>query len=242
MTVILYIAINKMTATKIKMGTNNQNQTLVNFLSLIKETNSIFCYDNDQKVSELTEKIIQEMKKKEPLPVIKIYWNENEKDNYADLDSVAYIHVFRNFTSALIKVEKLISKSRHMIFIEDLTNLKHEQNKPYINFLSVLLRKSRERKSPAISMIRADETNSLIRNEIMQFFENTFVLKDKRIKKMSDDLIDIKYHLNEEGLYLEPYMQNDINKIKEIFSLTQEEKKELDRIVGQSIEEYRTSM
>lgn len=242
MTVILYIAISKMTATKIEMGTNNQNQTLANFLSLIEETNSIFCYDNDSEVSKLTEKIIQEMKRKEPLPVIRIYWNEYEKDSFADLDSVASIHVFRNFTSALIKIEKLISKSRHLILIEDLTKLKHEQNKPYIIFLSILLRKSRENKSPAISMISADETNPLIRNEIMQFFENTFVLKNKRIKKINDDLIDIKYYLNEERLYLEPYMQSDINKIKEIFSLTLEEKKELDKIVGQSIEEYRTSM
>ncbi len=242
MTVILYIATNKKTMTKIEMGTNNHNQTLVEFLSLIEETNSIFCYDNDSEVSRLTEKIIQEMKRKESLPVIRIYWNEYEKDNFADLDSIASFHVFRNFTSVLIKIEKLISKSRHLILIEDLTKLKHEQNKAYINFLSVLLRKSRENKIPVISMISADETNSLIRNEIIQFFENTFILKSKTIKKISDDLIDIKYYLNEEGLCLEPYMQNDINKIKEIFSLTQEEKKELDKIVGQSIEEYRTSM
>ncbi|MDY0386221.1 MAG: hypothetical protein RBT65_03650 [Methanolobus sp.] len=231
-----------MTVTKIEMGTNNHNQTLVNFLSLIEETNSIFCYDNDSEGSKLTEKVIQEMKRKEPLPVIRIYWNEYEKDNFADLDSIASLHVFRNFTSALIKIEKLISKSRHLIFIEDLTKLKHEQNKPYINFLSVLLRKSRENKSPAISMISADERSSLIKNETMPLFENTFVLKNKRIRKTTDDSIDIKYCLNEKGLYLEPYMQNDISKIKEIFSLSQEEKKELDKIVGQSIEEYRSSM
>ncbi|WMW23153.1 hypothetical protein RE476_04810 [Methanolobus mangrovi] len=225
------------------MGTRKQNQTLVKFLDIVKEKSSIFCYDKDPRAEELIRQIIKEMRTKETLPVIRIYWNENEQNNYSDVDNVASFHVFRNFTSTLIKVEKLLSGSRHLILVADLTTLKQLQNnKPYINFISILLRKSREYNNPMISIVSEEEISIQVKTELIPYFKNEFVLKDARMKKRSDELIDIRYETSGDALYLEPYMQNDINKIKEIFSLTPEEKKELDKIVGRSIEEYRTTM
>ena len=165
------------------------------------------------------------------------------KKNYSDVDGVTSFHVFRNFTNTLIKVEKLLSRSRHLILVADLTTLKQLQNnKSYIHFLSILLRKNGEYKNPMISLVSEEEIDPQVRTELIPYFKNEFVLKDTRMKKISEELIDIRYDTSGNRLYLEPYMQNDINKIKEIFSLTPEEKKELDKIVGQSIEEYRTSM
>ncbi len=225
------------------MDTNKQNKTLVKFLDVVKENSSVFCYDKNPRAEELIRHIIKEMRTKETLPVIRIYWSINEQQNYSDVDSVTSFHLFRNFTSTLIKIEKLLSRSRHLILVADLTTLKQLQNnKPYIHFLSILLRKSGEYRIPMISLVSEEEINPQIRNELIPYFKNEFVLKDARMKKRSDELIDIRYVTSGGALYLEPYMQNDINKIKEIFSLTTEEKKELDKIVGQSIEEYRTSM
>jgi len=225
------------------MDTNKQNKTLVKFLDVVKENSSVFCYDKNPRTEELIRHIIKEMRTKETLPVIRIYWSINEQQNYSDVDSVTSFHLFRNFTSTLIKIEKLLSRSRHLILVADLTTLKQLQNnKPYIHFLSILLRKSGEYRIPMISLVSEEEINPQIRNELIPYFKNEFVLKDARMKKRSDELIDIRYVTSGGALYLEPYMQNDINKIKEIFSLTTEEKKELDKIVGQSIEEYRTSM
>jgi hypothetical protein len=69
----------------------------------------------------------------------------------------------------------------------------------------------------------------------------TWVTEGKVIKNR-EGFSDVKYSIKGDTVYLEPFMQDDMNKIKEIFSLTPEEKKELDRIVGESLEEYRTSL
>ncbi|WP_129582591.1 hypothetical protein [Methanolobus psychrotolerans] len=225
------------------MSISKQNQTLMVLLEVLKEKSSVFCYNKDSGSAEIIRLLTCEMEKQEFLPVIWIYWNENGQMCSLDVERVTSFHVFRNFTSTLIKIDKMLSKSKHLILLADLTTFKPEQNsQPYIHFISVLLRKNEEYNSTLVTMVNEEEMNPLIRTELIPYFKNEFVLKNKRMKKTNDELIDIKYDTSRNILHLEPYLQNDLNKIREIFSLTPEEKKELDRIVGQSIEEYRTSM
>jgi hypothetical protein len=55
-------------------------------------------------------------------------------------------------------------------------------------------------------------------------------------KKSKDD---IQYAFKNDSLMLKSAVSSDLKKIKEIFSLSLEERKELDKIVHEHIEEYR---
>jgi hypothetical protein len=57
-------------------------------------------------------------------------------------------------------------------------------------------------------------------------------------KKSKDD---IQYNFKNDRLLLKPAVSTDIKKVKEIFSLSVEERKELDKIVHEHIEDYRRS-
>jgi hypothetical protein len=187
--------------------------------------------------------ITQEIEKKDKLPVIRICWNENELNSEKFTDNSSSFYIFRNFTTSLIKIERMLSQKKHLIVISDISNLEKEQNsRPYIRFLSILLRKSEEYGSTMIAMVGEKCSNPLVRAELIPHFKNTFLLSEEKLIRNKEGFPNIKYSIKNDNLYLESYMQDDMNKIKEIFSLTPEEKKELDRIVGESLEEYRTSL
>ena len=71
------------------------------------------------------------------------------------------------------------------------------------------------------------------------FDEDLYVTEDaiQMGPKKSKD--DIQYTFKNNRLTLKPAVNSDIKKIKEIFSLSLEERKELDKIVHEHIEEYR---
>jgi hypothetical protein len=222
---------------------NNQTRTIIDFCDVIRDKSSLFCYSENAEAEKLVYLLAQELIIKDNLPLIKICWNENNLISDEDAENTASFHLFKNFTSSMIKIEKLLSTKKHLILVTDLSTLKQEKNnKPYIHFLSVLLRKCGEYDSTMLTIVNEDKIENKVKNDLIPFFNNKFILNGKRIRKIGDEIIDLRYKLKENVLHLEPCLQSDMNKIKEIFSLTPEEKEELDKIVGQSLEEYRTSI
>jgi hypothetical protein len=225
------------------MSNNKHERTLIELLAVLGGKSSVFCYKDGALAANLVTMITQEMEKEYKLPVIRICWNENELDNEMLTDNTSSFYIFRNFTTALIRIEKLISRENHLIIISDISNLESEQNsRPYMRFLSILLRKNEEYGSTLVALVDKECRNPLVKAELIPHFRNCFMVTEGRIIRDNDGLPDIRYSMKGGKLYLEPYLLDDVNKIKEIFSLTPEEKKELDRIVGQGLEEYRTSM
>ena len=227
----------------IEMGESTHEKALLDFLTVLIDKSSVFCYKENLQAPELVTMLTQEIEKVEKLPVIRICWNENELDSVKFEGNTSSFYIFKNFTTALIKIERMLSKEKHLIVVSDITNLEKEQNsRPYIRFLSILLRKSEEYESTILAMVGEKCSNPLVKAELMPHFKNELLITEGKIIKNKEELPYLKYSIKNNRLHLEPYLQDDMNKIKEIFSLTPEEKKELDRIVGESLEEYRTSL
>ncbi|WP_407356226.1 hypothetical protein [Methanolobus sp. WCC5] len=230
------------------MTIDTQDGTHAEFLDILNETSSVFFYNEENEIRPFMELLIKEIRNEEPLPVIHITWNECESLNDhstidCSTDDITSLHLFRNLTGTMIKIDKMLSKNRHLIIVQDLSTLKTEKdNKPYIHFLAVLIRKCMQHESTLIAIENQVNARPEIRDCPRPYFTNEFILQHKRIKKSGKKPLDIRYEIKEGILYIEPCLQSDMNKLKEIFSLTPEEKKELDRIVGQSLEEYRTYM
>ncbi|WMW25335.1 hypothetical protein RE474_01035 [Methanolobus sediminis] len=225
------------------MSNSTHERTLIDFLAVLRGKSSVFCYKDYLQTAELVTKIAQEIEKEDKIPVIRICWNENEMDSGNFSGNTSSFYIFRNFTTALIKIEKMLSQGKHLIIVSDISYLEKDQNsRPYIRFLSILLRKSEEYGSAMIAMVGEKCSNPLVKAELIPYFKNEFLLAEGKIIKNREEFPDVKYTIKGDNLYLKPSMQDDVNKIKEIFSLTPEEKKELDRIVGESLEEYRTSL
>ncbi|SFM33691.1 hypothetical protein [Methanolobus profundi] len=228
---------------KIKMVVDEQERTLEEFLNVLDKKSSVFSYTNASDAETLIRSLSQEIANKRSPSMIRIYWKENELTDTTNGKDIVSLHIFRNFTTSMIKIDKLLAKREHLIVVPDLSILELEKNnRPYIHFLSVLLRKCKAHGSTMITVVNEQEADRHVRTELLPFFDNIFILNGNRMKKKGNDKIDIRYTISDQELHLEPYMQNDMNKIKEIFSLTPEEKKELDKLVGQSLEDYRTSM
>lgn len=222
----------------------NQNETFIEFLDLLDQKRSVLSYTEGSEVPELLSLLSEKIESRESLPVIRVCWNENdlpEKDGSANTTS---FHLFKNFTLTMIRIEKLLSARKHLVILSELCTLEQlKNNRPHIRFLSVLLQKCEEYQSTVVTTMNEEYTGRSVRTNLVPLFDNLFTLKkDKRIMDEKYGSIDIIYTIDGDELIIEPYMQSDMNKIKEIFSLTTEEKKELDKIVGQSLEEYRTSM
>ncbi|ETA66713.1 MAG: hypothetical protein PWQ51_439 [Methanolobus sp.] len=232
-----------MAVVAIEMGISTHERTLVDFLAVLRGKSSVFCYKDNLQAPELVTIITQEIENEEKIPVIRICWNENELDNKDFSDNATSFYIFKNFTTALIKIEKMLTQGKHLILVSDISNLEKEQNsRPYIRFLSILLRKSEEYDSTMIAMVGEKCSNPLVKAELIPHFKKVFLLTESKTIKSIDGSPEMRYSIENGKLYLETQLQDDMNKIKEIFSLTPEEKKELDRIVGESLEEYRTSL
>lgn len=221
------------------MARNNQNQTLIDFIDKIQARSSVFFYSEDCDEEKLLGLLSEQVFTKHSLPVIHIYWNENKKNSTQNLNKSTSFTIFKNFTSTLIKIEKLLAAEEQVLILADISTIPQGQSsKPYIHFLSILLHKCDKHKSTVMAIAKEEDINS----DIVSSFNNRFLLKNRRIKEMDDSGIDLLYEITGNILHLEPHMQSDMSKLKEIFSLTPEEKEELDKLVGQSLEEYRTSM
>ena len=228
------------------MGISKHERALMELLEVFRGKNTVLCYKDDSEPAGLVMQIAREIGTKDELPVIRICWNENElgNNNFDDFaSSINSFYIFRNFTTALIRIEKLIARKKHLIIVSDISNLEAELNsRAYIRFLSILLRKSEDYKSSMITTFSENYGNTLVKAELVPHFNNRFLLRDERIIHENNKIPDIKYSIRENRLHIEPHFKDDMKKIKDIFTLTPEEKKELDKIVGQSLEEYRTSM
>lgn len=223
---------------------NSKNQgAFIELLSLLKEKSSVFCYKSDSKARGFATMLAQEIQKEDNLPVIRICWNENEQENHNFPSDTCSFYIFRNYTTSLIQIQKKISRKKYLIVVSDISKLEEGQNsRPYLRFLSILLRKSEEYGSTMITTIDSDSQTPLIRSELIPHFNNYYLIENGKLIIDNKEIPNLKYSIRDDRLYLEPVLQDDLNKIKEIFSLTAEEKKELDKIVGQSFDEYRTSL
>jgi hypothetical protein len=228
---------------KMDMMVDRQNQALLRLLDELHNKSSVFFYNNNTEAKKFVITLAEEVKNIDSLPVINICWNQNDKLAYKEAEDNFVFYLFKNFTNSMIKIVKLISEKKSLIILADMSSLEMEENtKPYVHFFSTLLRKSSQYESTLITLVNEEMIEAHLKDELIPYFDNIFLLDERRITKMPDKSLDLLYNLQENLLHVEPFLQADMNKIKEIFSLSAEEKEELDKIVGQSLEEYRTSM
>lgn len=147
-----------------------------------------------------------------------------------------------DMTELLMNIESEI-KERQLLFLEDLAFLRWRHNNiPFMRFLDLLSSRVREKKGTTVCTVALNMLDIETEKLLFSVFDTVLFVTEDAIQfgpKKSKD--DIQYSLKEGRLILKPAVSTDLKKIKEIFSLSIEERKELDKIVHEHIEEFRRS-
>ncbi|TGC07458.1 hypothetical protein [Methanolobus halotolerans] len=154
---------------------------------------------------------------------------------------IIQLPVSKNLTSTMIKLERLVSDKVHLIILDSLEELALEVGmKPCSRFLSVLFRKSREQNRTVLSFYREDTIDANSAQYITRSFDNIFRTDGNNIFKQGSDVRTCDT-LPDNKKSTDPHISTEMEKIRDIFRLTPEEQKELDKIVGDRIREFSIS-
>jgi hypothetical protein len=147
-----------------------------------------------------------------------------------------------DMTELLMKIESKM-QARQLLFLEDLAFLRWRHNKiPFMRFLELLASRVRDKKGTMICTVALNMFDTETEKLLYTIFDTVLYLTEDAIKfgpRKSKD--DIKYTLEDGRLLLKSVVSTDLKKVKEIFSLSMEDRKELDKIVHEHIEEYKRS-
>jgi hypothetical protein len=134
-------------------------------------------------------------------------------------------------------------EARQLTFLEDLAFLRWRHNKiPFMRFLDLLSSRVRDKQGTMICTVALNMFDTETEKLLHTVFDTVlFVTEDAIQLGPKKSMEDIQYSLMNGRLILKPAVSTDLKKIKEIFSLSTEEKKELDKIVHEHIEEFRRS-
>ncbi|KXS40662.1 MAG: hypothetical protein AWU59_2447 [Methanolobus sp. T82-4] len=173
--------------------------------------------------------------------ILHLYWSESPDMITGPVDcQITQFSISRNLTSSMIKLERLLADKSSLIIFDSLDELALELGmKTCSRFLSVLLRKGREQNRTIISFYRED-LNTLDHDSeqyITRSFDEVFRISDSSIYSQDKNLQDPEMSLSRENSSKED-MSTEMEKIKDIFRLTPEEKEELDKIAGDRVREY----
>lgn len=227
---------------------------------LINDHNVLFAYSEQARMPELAYYITSSLLEKTGMPISMLFFTEYNNrsrkevecsgNSYSVLNTM-YDNVSKfsaggvtctDMTEVLMNVEAKMQLNQ-VLFLEDLGFLRWRDNKmPFMRFLDLLASCVREKKGTMICTVALNMFDTEIQKLLFTIFDTILYATEDAIQlgpKKSKD--DIQYAFKNDRLMLKPAVSTDIKKVKEIFSLSVEERKELDKIVHEHIEEYRRS-
>lgn len=225
---------------------------------LIDGHNVLFVYSEQAKMPELAYCITSSLLEKKNMPISMLRFNEHTNRSSEEFKSQLCLHasltekdagisIFSlggstciDMTEVLMKLEEQM-KLKQLIFLEDLGFLRWRHNKlPFMHFLDLLASAVKDKEGTMICTVALNALETETQKLLFTIFDEVLYVTGDAIQmgsKKSKD--DIQYTFKNNRLTLKPAVNSDIKKIKEIFSLSLEERKELDKIVHEHIEEYR---
>jgi hypothetical protein len=240
-------------------GITDENAA-TDLFDLIDGHSVLFAYSSQTRMSELAYCIISSLLETTGVPMSMILftekgheaweefrcnrnWNTGLAPTYATSLKYSVGGVTcTDMTELLMNIESEI-EARQLTFLEDLAFLRWRHNKiPFMRFLDLLSSRVRDKQGTMICTVALNMFDTETEKLLHTVFDTVLFVTEDAIQlgpKKSKD--DIQYSLKNGRLILKPAVSTDLKKIKEIFSLSTEEKKELDKIVHEHIEEFRRS-
>jgi len=210
------------------------------FLELINGKNIIFQYQEDVAVMEILDGVIYDIHNYFHYPEICLCSEEKTVAMQAPDDDRAIIKVSRNLTSTMIKLEKLIFKNKCVVFtgkLEEIISSANKRSKTL--FLETLLYKTKENEGILLSAYEKNYFEHHFEKKILGKYDIVInIASNKLLIANMKEAEPIYYTLSNGKLAIRSTPTSDTDKIKEIFQLTSEERKELDRIVGEQIRDF----
>ena len=220
----------------------------------------LFTYGAQARMSELVYRMVASFVENTGVPMSMIFFTEQDRGPYNEfccnhiLDN-AFAPNYENsseyssggvtctdMTELLMQIESKI-QPRQLLFLEDLAFLRWRHNKvPFLRFLDLLSSRVRDKQGTLICTVAHNIFDTETEKLLHTVFDTVLYVTEDAIQfgpKKSKD--DIQYALENGRLVLKPAVSTDLKKVKEIFSLSMEERKELDKIVHEHIEEYKRS-
>ncbi len=231
-------------------------------VGLIDGHSVLFTYGAQTRMSELVYYMMYSLVETIGAPVPMVVFAEQSREpcnefdckNISDMDNVlapAYGNLSKyslggvtctDMTELLMRMESKI-QARQLLFIEDLAFLRWRHNKvPFIRFLDLLSSRVKDKQGTMICTVGLNMFDTETEKLLYTVFDTVFYVTEDAIQfgpKKSKD--DIQYTVEDGKMLLKPAVSTDLKKVKEIFSISMEDRKELDKIVHEHIEEYKRS-
>lgn len=231
---------------------------VTNLFGLIDGHNVLFTYSEQAKMPELAYCIMSSLLEKTGMPMSMVFFTEQTNGSWKKFKCHQNLHasftekydgtsMFSvgggtciDMTEVLMKLEEQM-KLKQLVFLEDLGFLRWRRNKlPFMHFLDLLASLMKDKEGTMVCTVALNALETDMQKLLFTIFDAVLYVTEDAIQmgsKKSKD--DIQYTFKNNRLTLKPAVNSDIKKIKEIFSLSLEERKELDKIVHEHIEEYR---
>ncbi|WP_406657695.1 hypothetical protein V7O62_03820 [Methanolobus sp. ZRKC2] len=224
------------------MNDGKKIQRSEDILKEIEGKSSLFLYKEKVEIPECIKDLILYHYDFFDGAIVHMYWSESSDLIIESVDkNVMSLGISRNLTNTMIKLERLITGRDSFIVLDSLEELTLEVGrKPCSRFLSVLLRRKREQNKTILSFFKINSFNSDSEHYISRSFDNIFRIDDNGILKPENSTLSgqIDSSSNDKA---DSDVSSEMEKIKDIFRLTPEEKKELDEIVGDKVKEFTIS-
>ncbi len=227
---------------------------------LIDGHSVLFAYGEQARMPELAYCIMSSLLEDTGVPMSMIFFTEQTNGSWEEFRSDHSLYPIlastydsslkfsaggvtcTDMTELLMNIESKI-KARQLLFLEDLGFLRWRHNKvPFMRFLDLLSSRVMDKKGTMICTVTLNMFDTETQKLLFTIFDTVLYVTEDAIQlgsKKSKD--DIQYTFKNGRLMLKPAVSTDLKKVKEIFSLSVEERKELDKIVHEHIEEYRRS-
>ncbi|MCQ6963354.1 hypothetical protein PV02_09590 [Methanolobus chelungpuianus] len=172
------------------------------------------------------------------LPVICMYWSEQtEQLTYGLQTAPAMFPVSRDFTATLIRLGKLLAEQQYIIVVHGLDEMAFTvDGRPLCKFIGILADKCSGRHSTMLAVSRNPHLDEEYGIDTRHLFDNRFRIEGSTIRQVGPDGHTLSvYDLFGERQAAAKPVGTDMEKIREIFRLTPEEQKELDRIANNKL-------
>lgn len=231
---------------------------VTDLLGLIGGHNVLFAYSEQARMPELAYCITSSLLEQTGMSISMILFTEQTRGAQENLQCHQNLQPFianthdgsskfsiggvtcTDMTELLMNIEEKMQVNQ-LLCLEDLRFLRWRRNKlPFMHFLDLLACRVRDKKGTMICTIALNMFDTEIQKLLFTIFDTVLYVTEDAIQmgsKKSKD--DIQYTFNDDRFLLKPAVSTDIKKVKEIFSLSVEERKELDKIVHEHIEDYR---
>lgn len=219
---------------------NNELKYPIHFIESINGKSVLFQYRGNIRIKEILDSISSDIHYYFGFPEIHLC-NENRSAAIQEFHTeTTTIKISRNLTSTMIKLEKMIFKNEYMVIIDNLEEvLVSPGSRARMLFLETLLLKSKENHGIVLSTYRLNAFDHIFEKKIIDKYDMIIDIDDEKLSITNmDETKSMYYIFSDTGISIRSKPANDMDKIKEIFRLTPEEKEELDKIVGKQIKDF----